>query len=298
MTMQQLADRIKPFLSGKTRRRILRLRMGLRAPTARFRSLPDFLIIGGMRCGTSSLYKYLAHHPAVAPSLRKEIHYLTFDYGKGESWYRSHFPLIARKRLSTLVGGVRLQTFEATPDNVFHPYAAERAARLVPDAKLIVLLRDPVSRAISHYIHNVGWGKEPLPISEALLQEDERISGDLERLRSDPLDHCLDYRLYSYIARGIYVDQLQVWERHYPRSRLLVIRSEDLYERTSETYREILKFLELPQWRPPQFVNYDRRWGADKAHVEIPDEVRGWLSERFEPHNRRLYEWLGRDLGW
>jgi hypothetical protein len=298
MAMQQLADRIKPFLSGKTRRRIVRTRLGLRAPTARFRSLPDFLIIGGMRCGTSSLYKYLAQHPRVAPSLRKEIHYLTFDYGKGESWYRSHFPLSARKWMSGLVRGSRLQTFEATPDYLFHPYAAERAARLVPDAKLIVLLRNPVSRAISHYVHNVGWGKETLPISEALLQEDERISGDLERLRADPLDFCFDYRLFSYVARGIYVDQLRVWERHYPRSRLLVIKSEDLYERTSETYREIQEFLGLPQWRPPQFPNFDRRWGGTKPTVEIPDEVREWLAERFAPYNLRLYEWLGRDLGW
>jgi hypothetical protein len=298
MGMQQLADRIKPLVSGKARRRIVRARLSLRVPTGRFRSLPDFLVIGGMRCGTSSLYKYLAYHPAVAPSLRKEIHYLTFDYGKGETWYRSHFPIKARKGLSRLVRGRPLQTFEATPDYLFHPYAAERAARLVPEAKLIAVLRDPVARAISHYVHNVGWGKEPLPISEALLREPDRISEDLKRLRADPLDFCFDYRLYSYVARGIYVDQLRVWERFYPRSRILVVKSEDLYERPAEIYREIVDFLELPSWQPARFPNFDQRWGGDKPEVEIPHEVRGWLEERFEPHNRQLYEWLGRDLGW
>jgi hypothetical protein len=296
--MQQLADRIKPLVSGKARRRIVRARLGLRGLTGRFRSLPDFLIIGGMRCGTSSLYKYLAYHPAVAPPLRKEIHYLTVDFSKSETWYRSHFPTSARKRLSGLVRGRPLQTFEATPDYLFHPYAAERAARLVPEARLIAVLRDPAARAISHYVHNVGWGKEPLPIFEALLREPDRISEDLEHLRGDPLDLCFDYRLYSYVARGIYVDQLRVWERFYPRSRLLVVKSEDLYERPVEIYREILDFLELPPWQPDRFPNFDRRWGGDKPEVEIPDQARGWLAERFEPHNRRLYEWLGRDLGW
>jgi hypothetical protein len=296
--VQQLVDRIKPLISGTTRRRIVRARLGLRRVTGRVRSLPDFLVIGGMRCGTSSLYKYLSYHPAVAPPLRKEIHYLTVDYAKGESWYRSHFPTTARMRLSRLVRGRRLQTFEATPDYIFHPYAAERAARLVPDARLIAVLRDPSARAISHYAHNVGWGKEPLPIMEALQREEERIAGDLERLRRDPLDACFDYRLFSYVARGIYVDQLTVWERYYPRSRLLVIRSEDLYQRPAETYREILEFLELPAWTPERFSNFDRLWGGHRPKVEIPDEARSWLAERFVPYNRRLYEWLGRDLGW
>ena len=298
MGMQQLVDRIKPLVSGSARRRIVRARLGLRGLTGRFRSLPDFMIIGGMRCGTSSLYKYLAYHPAVAPPLRKEIHYLTVDYARGERWYRSHFPTNARKRVSRLVRARPLQTFEATPDYLFHPYAAERAARLVPEARLIAVLRDPVARAISHYVHNVGWGKESLPIGEALLREEDRISEDLERLRADPLDFCFDYRLYSYVARGIYVDQLRVWERYYPRDRLLVLNSEDLYRRPAETYREIVEFLELPSWQPNRFPNFDQRWGGDKPEVEVPDEVRDWLGERFAPHNRRLYDWLGRDLGW
>jgi hypothetical protein len=296
--MLRIADRIKPLVSGRTRRRIVRARLGLRTLTGRFRSLPDFLIIGGMRCGTSSLYKYLAYHPAVVPPLRKEIHYLTVDYGRGEKWYRSHFPTNARKLVSGLARRRPLLSFEATPDYLFHPYAAERAARLVPEARVIAVLRDPVARAISHYVHNVRWGKEALSIEEALQQEQERISGDIERLRADPLDSCSDYRLYSYIARGIYVDQLKVWERYYPRSRLLVVKSEDLWERSADTYREILEFLELPAWVPERFPNFDRLWGKTKREVTIPGEVRGWLAERFAPHNRRLYDWLGRNLGW
>jgi hypothetical protein len=296
--MQKLADRVKPFVSGKARRRIVRARMRLRAPTGGLRALPDFLVIGGMRCGTSSLYKYLGHHRSIVPSLRKEIHYLTFDHPKGERWYRSHFPVRLRKGWSRIVAGRPLLTFEATPDYIFHPHSAEWASQLVPDARIVALVRNPVARAISHYVHNIHRQVEPLSFQEALRAEPERLAPDLERLRADPEDPCLQFREYSYVARGIYIDQLRVWERFYPRSRLLVVKSEDLYERPAETYRQILTFLELPAWEPDRFPNYDRMWGNQKPKVSILEESREWLADRFDSHNQRLYEWLGRDLGW
>jgi hypothetical protein len=294
----KLADRMKPFVSGSVRRRIVHARMHLRVPTSWLRSLPDFLVIGGMRCGTSSLYKYLGYHPDVAASLRKEIHYFTIDHPLGERWYRLHFPMRLRKSLYRAFAKRSLLTFEATPDYIFHPYSAAWAHDLVPEAKVIALLRNPVSRAISHYIHNVHRGVEGLSFQEALLAEPERLSEDLERLRENPEDPCTNFREYSYVARGIYVDQLQMWERFYTRDRLLVVTSEDLYERPAQAYREILDFLELRRWEPDRFLNYDRLWGRERPKVAISDESRSWLEERFGLPNKRLYEWLGRDLGW
>jgi Sulfotransferase domain len=294
----KLADRVKPFVSGSVRRRILGTRMFLRAPTSRLRSLPDFLLIGAMRGGTSSLYKYLGYHPDVAASLRKEIHYLTIDHRRGEQWYRLHFPMRLRKSLHRLFAKRSMLTFEATPDYIFHPYSAARAHELVPEARVIAVLRNPVSRAISHYVHNVQREVEPLPFHEALQAEPKRLSGDLERLRSNPDDPCTQFREYSYVARGLYLDQLEVWQRFYPRERLLVVGSEELYERTAETYRQILDFLELPRWEPDRFPNFDRLWRRERPKVSISDESRSWLQERFASPNRRLYEWLGRDLGW
>lgn len=280
------------------RRRVVRARQRARMVTSGLRTLPDFLIVGGMRCGTSSLYKYLGYHPLVIPSLRKEIHYLSVEFDRGEAWYRSHFPTAARRRLVRAVRGREPLAFEATPDYLFHPYAPSRAAALVPDARIIALLRDPVERAISHYFHGVRAGFETLPLEEALLREEERIGPDLERLRRDPLDRCFDLRAFSYVARGIYADQLEAWFACYPRSRVLVVRSEDLFGRPGETYAEILRFLDLPPWRPPRFPNYSYQGGERREDPRVPPEVRRWLEEQFEPHNRRLYDLLGRDLGW
>ena len=111
--------------------------------------LPDFVIIGAQRCGTSSLYSYLIEHPQIAPATRKELHYFDLNYAAGDEWYRSQFPQFP----DTPFDGRLTVTGEASPYYLFHPMAAERCASVVPDAKLIVMVRDPVERAYSHYHH-------------------------------------------------------------------------------------------------------------------------------------------------
>ncbi|MDQ3973589.1 MAG: hypothetical protein M3276_04520, partial [Actinomycetota bacterium] len=110
--------------SPALRRALLQARFRARALTSPARPLPDFLVIGGMRCGTSSLFKYLSAHPDVARPLRKEVGYLTLHHDQPLAWYRTHFPLRARSG--------RRRTFEATPHYLFHPLAPARAARLLP----------------------------------------------------------------------------------------------------------------------------------------------------------------------
>src|SRR5690606_6491994 len=145
--------------------------------------LPDFLVIGAMRAGTSSLYKYMGSHPAVIPSLRKEIKYFSSEYNqKNESWYRCHFPTGLDIRLLTSMRGTRIQTFEASPDYLLHPRAAARAAKLVPEAKIIVMLRNPVDRAFSHYQHMFRLGLETLPFEEAIVQEPVRLEAEQTRI--------------------------------------------------------------------------------------------------------------------
>src|SRR5215470_750369 len=135
-------------------------RFAARRATASARALPDFLIIGAQKAGTTSLYAYLTAHRDVRPAGRKEVHY--FDLGftagaeLGEGWYRSMFPLRARLALDGRRTGRPVRTGEASPYYLFHPAAPQRAAALVPEARLLVLVRDPVERAWSHYRHEVA----------------------------------------------------------------------------------------------------------------------------------------------
>jgi hypothetical protein len=266
------------------RRPLAAARVQLRRPTARLRTRPDFLILGAQRSGTTSLYRYLAEHPAVAPPVRKEIQYFTLHHRRGEGWYRAHFPVGGRNRL----------TFEATPYYLFHPGAPGRAAATVPDAKLIAMLRDPVTRAFSHWQHNASRGLETLGFEAALDAEASRLAGEGERLAVDAAYRSDAHRLWSYTARGEYAVQLQRWLAAFPRDQLLVVRSEDLYERPGATYTRVLDFLGLPHKTLDSYPRYTRRTSTS----EMSDAARRRLRAHFRPHNERLASLIGQDLGW
>ncbi len=267
----------------------------MRQSTSGMRMLPDFLVIGAMRSGTSSFYKYLGYHPCIAPSLRKETQYFSRFYDKGESWYRSHFPLAARRTTWRALGKT-LISFEATPDYIFHPHAAQRARQLLPNARIILLVRDPVTRAFSHYQHVTRHGWEKLDFAAALDSEERRIGEDRKRMESDPGYWGFSYHAFSYVARGLYAQQLSRWFQEFPRERFLVLPSEHLWSDPGGFYDRVLNFLDLPSWRP-RFLNYsylDER----PAVTPLDPAIRQRLAETFRGPNKRLFAMLGTDLGW
>jgi hypothetical protein len=266
------------------RRAVAATRVFVRRPTARVRATPDFLIVGAQRSGTTSLYRYLTEHPAVTAPVRKEIQYFTLHNRRGDGWYRAHFPFEGRGRV----------TFEATPYYLFHPAAPVRAAQTVPSAKVIALLRDPVARAFSQWQHNASRGAERLGFEAALDAEAERLAGESERLVADPTYRSDPHRLWSYTARGEYADQLQRWFEHYPRQQVLVLRSEDLYERPGQTYARALQFLGLAPVELDAYPRYTRR----ASNARITDSARQRLTTHFRPHNERLAALLGEEVWW
>jgi hypothetical protein len=202
---------------------------------------------------------------------------------RGEAWYRGQFPLRAGDRL---VG-------EASPSYLFHPLAPERARSLVPEAKLVALLRDPVDRAYSQYQHEVALGREPLSFEAALAAEDERLRGEVERLTADPRAFSRAWWDHTYAARGRYAEQLERWLAVFPREQLLVVRTEDLGERPAETYAAILSFLGADPYELPDYPRV-----FDREYEPMRPETRAALAATFAEPNRRLEALLGRSCGW
>ncbi len=264
------------------------------------RPLPEFLIIGAQRCGTSSLYKYLEQHPFVVASLRKETEYLSARWCKGEAWYRAHFPSARRRAFEHRLRGRPIVSFEASPNYLFHPQAPARAARLLPEAKLVVLLRNPVDRAFSHYQHEVRASRESLSFEEALEQEPGRLAGQEERMSADPCFRSLGWERHSYVSRGLYAEQLERWMTLFSPDRVLVLASEELYADPASTFRRLIAFLGLADWVPKAFPNhsYGGSASAPPASSSFPSASRKLLEERFAEPNERLYSLLGRDFGW
>ena len=251
--------------------------------TARRRPLPDFLVIGAQKAGTTALYAYLRWHPGITGPSWKEVSFFDRHWWRGEAWYRGQFPLRAGERL---VG-------EASPSYLFHPLAPGRARSLVPDAKLIALLRDPVDRAYSQYQHEVALGREPLSFEDALAAEDDRLAGEVERLTEDPRAFSRAWWDHTYAARGRYAEQLERWLAVFPREQLLVVPTEELGERPAETYASILAYLGA---EPYELADYPRVF--DRDYEPMRPETRAALAASFAEPNRRLEALLGRELRW
>lgn len=261
--------------------------------TSPVRSLPDFIVVGGKKCGTSSLYDYLVEHPAIAPAFRKEVHFFDKTGGAGKLRYRAYFPSVAYRRYVRQRRGVQMLTGEATPYYLFHPLAPERVRRMVPDVRLVALLRDPVDRAYSHYHHELRNGTEKLSFEEAIAVEARRLNGEQWMVGSGSYD-SQSHRRYSYLARGIYVDQIQNWRRYFPKEQLLILKAEDLFEDPSSVLVQTLEFLGLPVLDLGEYGTVNKGGYEDDMDVS----TREYLIGYFESHNERLYEYLGKDFGW
>jgi hypothetical protein len=245
------------------------------------------LIIGAQKSGTTSLYQYLLEHPSIVPPLTKEAHFFDLHYARGLSWYRGCFPYSHRLR-----GGS--YTLDASPYYLVHPVAPSRAAALLPQAKLIAILRNPVDRALSHYHHEVRKGREPLSFVQTIERESERLAGEENRLMREPTYYSYSHHRHSYLRRGLYLEQLRRWAQHFRRDQLLVLQSERLLRDPRRVMSVVHDFLDL---RPYQLEHY-RPFLTGHYAPGMPDELRTRLSGYFEPHNQELYRWLGEAFDW
>jgi hypothetical protein len=253
--------------------------------TSPFRPLPDFLVLGAQKAGTTALYEYLRRHPQISGPSWKEVSFFDRHWARGESWYRGNFPNVARTR-GKHVG-------EASPSYVFHPLAPQRVEEVVPEARLIVLVRNPVDRALSQYNHEVALGREPLPFEEALDAEEERLRGEQERMAADPRYFSREWWSHTYKARGRYAEQLERWLAVFPCEQLLILPSDDLGSDPARAHAQVLEFLGAS---PQRLDSYPRVY--EREYEPMKPETRERLAAEFEEPNRRLYELLGRDLGW
>jgi Sulfotransferase domain len=278
-------------LSKNLRRRTAKLGRRVSVPFARatapLRMLPDFLIVGAQRAGTTSLYNYLADHPDVGRvRLGKGVHYFDTNATESMAWYRSYFPFdpkrIPLKSKPTHVG-------EGAPYYMFHPMCPARIDAALPGVKLIAILRDPIERAHSQWAHESARGYETLPFEQALHAENQRLAGEEAKL-IDPAGRSFSHQHHSYIARGQYASQIErLWER-FGRDRVMVIAAPRMFSSPAEVYAETLSFLGLAPFQTTYEVHNAR------SYSKIEPAVEQWLGQQFAESNERLVELLGADF--
>lgn len=236
-------------------------------------ALPDTVIIGVQKGGTTALFDYLVQHPSIRGSIRKEVHYADLNAHRPIGWYRAHFPRPAK--------GV--QVIESSPYYIFHPLAPQRLTRILPGVRLIVLLRDPVARAYSHYqmMRRKGW--EERTFAEAVAAEPDAVHQAEEALRRGDIDHSPDHQHHSYTSRGMYERQLDRWLEHVNDDQLLVLSSEALQADPEATLRTIYSFMgvevTLPRDLRPRHVG---------RYPSLDEDVKARLNALYDGQEERL----------
>jgi hypothetical protein len=268
-----------------------KLRRKLRYPWGRLtkdlRKLPGVIVIGTQKGGTSSMSRYLMQHPQFFSAINKEVHFFDYRYDKGLAWYQAMFPLARSLPPGAITG-------EATPFYMFHPLVPARVAECLPDAKFIVLLRNPVDRALSHYYHAVRRGRETRPIEQAFDEEAALIAGEKARLQRGEIFKPEKYRRFSYTERGLYAEQLERWFVHFPREQFFIRTSESFYAGGNDFMHEVFQFMGIDgSFQVPNLT---------PSNVGIPRgedaPMRDRLADYFAQPNRRLEELLGVSYGW
>lgn len=255
-----------------------------------WRGLPEFIIIGAQKGGTTSLHYYLSQHPQLVAASKKEVHFFNGgldprqdSYEKGLCWYRAHFPLSLRKK-----GGVKF--FEATPAYLYHREVPRRIHEFSSQIKLLAVLRNPVDRAVSHYFHEVRNGHETLGLVDALEAEDKRLHS--------AMDECeKKYNLihYSYKARGVYWKQVEAYYKLFDQSQICILDSAQLFSDAPGTVKSIFNFLGVESEGIP--IKAKPKNVAPKR-PEVDPEVYEYLRDYYSEHNEKLYSLIGRDFGW
>jgi hypothetical protein len=261
------------------------LRLPVRFVSAPLRIVPDFVIAGAQKSGTTSLYNFFLQHPEVHGALGQETHYFDRHYHKSTYWYRAHFPVQNRNGKQNPAG-------ESCPDYMIHPEAPERIRSLLPECRLIFLLRNPVSRAYSHYRHSKRKNYEPLSFREALNAEEIRLRKARKRAERNG-EYPPDFYNFSYKYRGYYAKHLKNFLSVFPREQILVVRSENLFRQPKRTFERICGHLDVKNSTGVDFRPFNR------GDTDQPDpSQRRRLQEHFRDKNEELYELLDWSDGW
>ncbi|MEQ9486504.1 sulfotransferase family protein [Coleofasciculus sp. F4-SAH-05] len=257
--------------------------------TRSIRTLPSFIIVGAQKGGTTSLNGYLKSHPDICMARGKETWFFDKHYEKGISYYRLHFPL----KISSFLNP-RLVVGEASPSYIYNPRVPERIYTHFPNCKIIILLRDPIERAYSHYKHMRRIGFEDLATFESAIEKEaERTCGELEKIMENGFYFSQSREFFSYLGKGIYYPQVKAYLDKFGKDRVLVVDSNSFFLSEKTIMSEIEKFIGV---KPHNYQDFPVWNKGDKSR--LPEATRNQLKDFYEPHNEMLFDLLGRKLSW
>ncbi|MBW3020037.1 sulfotransferase domain-containing protein [Candidatus Woesearchaeota archaeon] len=240
--------------------------------------LPDFLIIGTQKGGTVSLWHNLKKHPDIefCPNFsssfddggdnEREVHFFDKNWDKGIEWYKSLF-----NNNSKLQG-------ECTPEYIFYLNSHKRMFETLPNAKLIFIIRNPITRAYSSYNHQLQQG--------FTWENDFSIDSSFDEAINEVFNKDL---MMDFVSIGFYINQIKHLLKYFKKEQLLILISEQMRKNPQETYNKIFDFLGLKRFD----IDYTPNIHSRKYKEPMKEETRKKLKEIYKPYNERLFEFLG-----
>ena len=258
--------------------------------TSGSRVLPNFFVVGGVRCGTTSLYHYLGQHNCIKPAAYDELGYFDDNYHLGVNWYKSLFPTkFTRNKIIKKHG--KFLTYDVTPFYIYNPLVAKRIFESFPKAKIISNLRNPIDRAYSNYNDALEMGDIKIPFDEVVQIAMDEIDKNKSKLNDEA--YIVDTFYENVLARGFYADQLKIWFEKFQKKQLLIIPSEDLAQKTDQVLTKVFEFLDLPDFKIKDFTKQNKR-----EYPPMKIETRKLLIEFYKPHNEKLYSLINQHFDW
>ena len=229
------------------------------------------------------MYDYFIQHTTILSASRKEIGFFDRYFNMNLYWYKSHFPLIRKK----LFEKQKIITGKALPNYFFNLHASKRIYKKFLNMKLIVLLRNPIDRAYSHYQMQVRKGFESLSFEDAIKSENTRLLEEKEKIIANENYYAYNYEMFSYLERGIYVKQLENWFKVFPKKQILVLNTEEFVQNPTDALSLVFDFLNLDDYN---IINL-KKSNVGK-YLPIKEPTRNFLKDYFKSYNIRLYRLL------
>jgi len=288
----QLKDRVSSDSSiYPYARSLYRLYCNIAGP---FHVLPNFIIFGVSRSGTTSLYQYLVQHQNIEPCAIKEPRFFDMYFDRGINWYRMNFPSQFQKFIFNKINHKKFITGEASGAYLQNPHTPKRIYQFNPNMKLILLMRNPVDRAFSHYKRKVKNGSEKLSFEEVIDQEQSRIDGEMEKMENNSNYYSSIYHSLSYLTTGLYVKHLKNWLKYFPLKQILILENGELLRDPQMVYNRTIEFLGLPKWK---LSNY-RKFSKQDLKLDMNQKTREQLLDYCKPFNEDLYSLIGKRFDW
>tara|TARA_B110000196_G_C21089062_1_gene636591 strand:+ start:372 stop:1208 length:837 start_codon:yes stop_codon:yes gene_type:complete len=257
---------------------------GLSGITASTRVLPNFIIVGTVRSGTTSLYYNICEHPSINSAAYDEIGFFDSNYHLGMNWYRSMFATEKKMNSIKKETGYAI-TGEDTPFYFWKKEVVERIFKVLPDVKIIAIFRNPVDRAYSNYNLGLRAKTEKLTFENSI---DEEITFLDEHTFRESID-----RRRSYLSKGIYEKQIRLWLDVFPKEQIHILSTEDMQKNPQDTILKIFKFLNLSEYN---IKNPQKQKQVE--YQKMNEQTRKRLINFYKPYNEKFFEIIEQKFEW